>query len=303
MLSTIAMILSAIVGLSLIYLLIRTIQGHPVERRIVFVYIGLAVVLPLLMNKTLPLPITKDVIKFYDQLEKLQPGSKVLCAFDYDPPSAPELQPMAVAFLKYAFKKDLKIIIMGLWPQGPQQAQQAIEEAMLDPIIAGKNLVQGEDWVNLGFQSGNEFVIQSMGTEFKRMFPKDNRHIAYGDIPLLQDVVNFSNVDFVINFSAGKPGTTEWVQFGVDRFGFEMVAGNTAVQAPMMYPYLRTGQLKGLLGGMIGAAEFEKILDEKGKASTFLLAQTFAHATVIIFIIIGNLAFFSSRKKKMAGTQ
>jgi len=49
---------------------------------------------------------------------------------------------------------------------------------------------------------------------------------------------------------------------------------------------------------MIGAAEFEKILNEKGKASTFLLAQTFAHATVIIFIIIGNLAFFTSRKKK-----
>ena len=302
MLSTIAMILSAIVGLSLIYLLIRTIQGHPVERRIVFVYIGLAVVLPLLMNKTLPLPVTKDVRKLYDRLEQLQPGSKVLCAFDYDPPSAPELQPMAVAFLKYAFKKDFKIIIMGLWPQGPQQAQQAIEEAMLDPIIAGKNLVQGEDWVNLGFQSGNEFVIQSMGTEFKRMFPKDNRRIPYEDIPLLQNVVNFSNVDFVMNFSAGKPGTYEWVQFGVDRFGFELGAGNTAVQAPMMYPYLRAGQLKGLLGGMIGAAEFEKVLNEKGKASTFLLAQTFAHATVIIFIIIGNLAFFSSRKKKMAGT-
>ena len=119
----------------------------------------------------------------------------------------------------------------------------------------------------------------------------------------MQNVVNFSNVDFVLNFSAGKPGTYEWVQFGVDRFGFEMAAGNTAVQAPMMYPYLRAGQLKGLLGGMTGAAEFEKILDEKGKASTFLLAQTFAHATVIIFIIIGNLAFFSSRKKKTAGAQ
>ena len=303
MLSTIAMILSFIIGLSLIYLLIRTIQGHPVERRIVFIYIGLAVVLPLLMNKNLPLPITKDVQKLFNELEQLQPGSKVLCAFDYDPPSAPELQPMAVAFLKYAFKKDFKIIIMGLWPQGPQQAQQAIEEAMLDPIIAGKNLVQGEDWVNLGFQSGNEFVIQSMGTEFKRMFPKDNRRIPYDEIPILQNVVNFSNVDFVMNFSAGKPGTYEWVQFGVDRFGFDMAAGNTAVQAPMMYPYLRAGQLKGLLGGMTGAAEFEKILDEKGKASTFLLAQTFAHATVIIFIIIGNLAFFSSRKKKMAGTQ
>ena len=303
MLSTIAIILSAIIGLSLIFVLIRTIQGRPVERRIVFLYIGFAVALPLLMNMSPPLPITKDVQQMYDVLEKLQPGSKVLCAFDFDPPSAPELQPMAVAFLQYAFKKDFKIIIMGLWPQGPQQAQQALEEAMLDPVVAGKNLVQGEDWVNLGFQSGNEFVIQAMGSEFKRMFPKDNRHIPYEDIPILQNVVNFSNVDFVMNFSAGKPGTIEWVQVAVDRFGVDLAAGNTAVQAPMMYPYLRAGQLKGLLGGMTGAAEFEKVLGEKGKASTFLLAQTFGHATVIAFIIIGNLAFFTSRKKKPAGGQ
>jgi hypothetical protein len=285
-------------GVSLIYILYRTIKGRPVERRIVFLYIGMGVLLPLMMTVAPPLPVTTDVQKMYDHISKLPPGSKILCAFDFDPPSAPELQPMAVAFVKWAFKRDLKLIIMGLWPQGPQQANMALEEAFEDPAVAAKPHEQGVDWVNLGFQSGNEFVILSMGTEFKRMFPRDTRLIPYDSIPILKNVVNFSNVDFIMNFGAGYPGTREWVQIGVDRYKSKLGAGTTAVQATEVYPYLSSGQLVGLLGGMSGAAEFEKVLDEKGKASTFILAQMFGHATVMAFVIIGNIAYFMLGRKK-----
>ncbi|MFQ5608020.1 MAG: hypothetical protein ACE5GA_08740, partial [Candidatus Zixiibacteriota bacterium] len=208
-----------------------------------------------------------------------------------------ELQPMAEAFVKYAFKNDLKVIVMGLWPPGPQQANMAIDTALADPEVAAKNLEYGVDYVNLGFQSGTEFVIQSMGTSFKSMFPQDDRRIPYDSLPLLRNVVNFSNVDFVMNFSSGKPGTDEWVQIAADRFSAKLGAGNTAVQAPMMKPYVRAGQLLGLLGGMSGAAEFEKALNEPGKATVRLLSQIFAHAAVILFIIIGNFAFIASRRK------
>jgi hypothetical protein len=295
---TVASTLLILLGVSLIYIAYRTLVGRPVERRIVFIYIGLAVSLPLFMHTAAPVPVTEDVEKLYEALEELPAGSKVVVACDYDPPSAPELQPMAVAFFKYAFKRDLKCIIMGLWPQGPQQANMAIETAMEDPEVVAKNLEYGVDYVNLGFQSGNEFVIQGMGSSFKRMFPQDTRRVPYDSIPLLKGVKNFSNIDFVFNLSSGKPGTIEWVQIGVDRFGAKLGAGNTAVQAPQVYPYLRAGQLHGLLGGMSGAAEFEKILAERGLATTFILSQMFAHAIVILFVLIGNTAYFQERRKK-----
>ena len=296
--NAIATTIVVLLGLSLFYVAYRTVKGRPIERRYVFIYIAFAVICPLFMNITPPLPVTQDVRDLYNALEKLEPGSKVVAAFDYDPPSAPELQPMAVAFMKYAFKHDLKVIIMGLWPQGPQLATQAVEEAMRDPEVAAKKLEYGKDWVNLGFQSGNEFVILSMGTQFERMFPRDERGTRYRDIPMLANVTNFNNIDFVFNLSSGKPGTIEWVQVAVDRFGATLGAGNTAVQAPQVYPYLRAGQLHGLLGGMSGAAEFEKIVEERGQASTFLLSQIFAHATVILFVIIGNAAFFTENRKQ-----
>ncbi|MBN4057178.1 hypothetical protein JYU19_02605 [bacterium AH-315-J21] len=285
-------------GLSLIYVLYRTIAGNPVDRRVVFIYVALAAGLPLFMDMLPPVTVTPDVQALVDVLEELPPHSKVLAAFDYDPPSAPELQPMAVAFFKFAFKKKLDVIIVGLWPQGPQQANDAIATAMLDSSVIAAGPVYGVDYVNLGFQSGNEFVIQRMGSGFKSMFPRDQRQTPYDSIPVLQNIVNFSNIDFIMNFSSGKPGTVEWVQIAVDRFGARLGAGNTAVQAPQVYPYLRANQMVGLLGGMSGAAEFEKALSMPGNGSIMLLSQVSTHAIVILFIIIGNTAYFRTRKRK-----
>ncbi len=279
-----------------IIILIRTLQGKYIERRIVFLLVGIALLLPFFMQFDLPLQVSPEVKATYDALESLPPGSKVLASFDYDPPSAPELQPMADAFMQYAFENDLKVIIMGLWPQGPQQANQSIEAAFVANPALREKVEYGVDYVNLGFQAGNEFVIVGMGKGFRSMFPTDMNGTPYDSIPLVKNITNFGNIDFSLNFSAGKPGTVEWVQVGVDRYKLRMAAGNTAVQAPAVYPYLNAGQIVGLMGGMSGAAEFEKITGKTGKATTYLLSQSSAHLVVIGLIIIGNVAFFREKK-------
>ncbi len=269
-----------------------------VDRRWIFLFVGLSLLIPMFLTVSFKLSISDEVQVLFDAFDELPPGSKVLMAFDYDPPSAPELQPMADAAVKYAFQKDLKLIFIGLWPQGPLQAEISIQKALEVPEIAAKNLQYGINYVNLGFQAGNEFVIQRMGTDFSEAFPKDVRGNPYHDVELLKNVKNFSNVDFVFNFSAGYPGTVEWVQVAADRFGVRLVAGNTAVQAPLVYPYLNAGQLIGLLGGMRGGAEFEKLTGFKDKATKYMLSQTFAHAIVIFFVLVGNIAYAVTRKGK-----
>ena len=295
-----SLVVSGIIALSLVIILVLTLMGKLVGRRTVFLYVGLAVSIPFFMPLQQKISPAPEVELQYASLEKLQPGSKVLMSFDYDPPSAPELQPMAVAFLRYCFLNDLKPIIIGLWPQGAQQAELALTEVLADEDIAAKNLKRDIDYSNLGYQAGNEFVIQRMGGDFRSMFRQDYTGTAYDDIPLVQNVKNFSNIDYAFNLSAGYPGTREWVQVGVDRFGLNLGAGNTAVQAPEMYTYVDVGQLSGLLGGMTGAAEFEVLVKRAGKGTKFMLAQTYAHMVVIAFIIIGNVAYIrGGRKKKL----
>ncbi|SYZ74240.1 conserved membrane hypothetical protein [Candidatus Zixiibacteriota bacterium] len=300
---TVSYIIIGLILLALVYILIRTINGHFVGRRIVFLFVGIAVVLPFFMQINQPIHVSPEVRTVYDSTAELKPGSKVLVSFDYDPASAPELQPMAESYFRLCLQHDLKIIIMGLWPQGPQQAELALDVVLRDPDIAKKNLQRGIDYVDLGFQTGNEFVIQRMGTDFRMMFPRDTRGIPYDSIPLLRDVRNFSNIDYSFNLSAGYPGTVEWVQVAVDRYGLKLGAGNTGVQATGMYPYLRSGQLKGLLGGLSGAAEFERATGKEGTATFYMLPQSFSHVIVIAFILIGNAAYFLGEKKRAGKEQ
>lgn len=269
-----------------------------IDRRVIFLAVIISVSLPLFLNISQKIYVSPEVRDLYAALEKLPPGSKVLLPFDYDPPSAPELQPMAISVITYCLQHDLKMIIMGLWPQGPQQANLALAAVAGGPpgdefTYQGKTFKYGVDWVNLGFQEGREFVIQRMGSSFAASFPRDYSGTPYSDLPLMRGVTNFDNVDFVFNLSAGYPGTVEWVQLAADRFHASVGAANTAVQAPLVYPYYRSGQLKGILGGMKGAAEFEALVGVIGKATKFMLSQTFAHAIVIIFILVGNIAFFA----------
>jgi len=269
-----------------------------IDRRIIFLFIAVAVAVPLFFKVSMRIPVTPIVRGVYDTIEELPAGSKVLVSFDYDPGSMPELQPMAEAFFRHAFRKDLKVIIMGLWPQGPLQANMALEAIFQDEEIKTKNLQYGIDYVNLGFTAGNEVVIDRMGHSFEESYPKDGQGTPLSELPLMKGVKNYDNVDLIYSLSAGYPGTQEWVQYAVDVFHVKLAAGNTAVQAPSMYPYVQTGQLAGVLGGMKGGAEYETVLGIPGIAVRYMFSQAVAHAVICLFIIIGNLAFFASKKKK-----
>jgi len=269
-----------------------------IDRRIIFLFVAIAVTLPLFSKAILHIEVSPTVKAVYETVDNLPAGSKVLVSFDYDPASAPELQPMALSFFRHCFSKDLKVIIIGLWPQGPVQANIALEDVFRNPDIQAKNLQYGIDYVNLGYMAGNEVVIQSMGSDIHTTFPADYSGNRTSELPLMKGVKNFDNIDFVYNLSAGYPGTQEWVQFAVDRFNARLGAGNTAVQAPMMYPYMQAGQLIGILGGMKGGAEYEILAKRPARAVSYMFSQGVSHAVVVFFVIIGNLAFFITRGKK-----
>jgi hypothetical protein len=53
---------------------------------------------------------------------------------------------------------------------------------------------------------------------------------------------------------------------------------------------------------MKGSADFEKLVyqytERVGQATIGMNAQSFGHLVIIIFIILGNIAFFATREKR-----
>lgn len=56
--------------------------------------------------------------------------------------------------------------------------------------------------------------------------------------------------------------------------------------------------MSGLLGGLKGAAEYEKLINEPATATRGMVAQTGAHLLIVILIVLGNIAYFAIELRK-----
>ncbi|HAA50863.1 MAG TPA: hypothetical protein DCE43_14200, partial [Planctomycetaceae bacterium] len=231
---------------------------NTLDRRWIFLLMGAAVTIPILLELQFPEEATSLAHAVFNEIEQLEEGDPVLLAFDYDPASEGELGPMATAFVRHCCEKKLKIYFIALWPVGPQMIDDSINRVIKTDF---PDMVYGEDYVNLGFKPGNEGVIKVIVTDLKQLYTTDDRGTNLDQIPMCRDLVNIQSMDLVAEVSAGYPGVKEWVQYAATPFPdqIQLVAGCTGVGAPLLYPYIPE-QLKGLLGAIKGAAEYEKLV-------------------------------------------
>jgi len=272
------------------------------DRRWVFLVMFVAISVPLFVKLSLPIKVSPAVQGFYDAVDALQPGDVVYLAADYDPGSKPELDPMLDNVLDHLFRHDVKIVSATLWPAGAPLLERGLRE--VGEGDHGK--VYGVDFVNLGFKEGKENVMVQLGKSFRAIFPTDYYQTPVEELPILaakrEDgsfaVDKFEDVKLLVNISAGYPGTKEWVQQVRTRYNIPLVSGCTAVSAPEYYPYVQSGQLSGLLGGLAGAAEYEQLTGRIGWASTGMDAQSLGHVCIIVLILLGNIVYFLNRIKR-----
>lgn len=264
-----------------------------VDRRWIFLAIAIVVFLPLLFPLGFPIRETDSSQKVYDTIEALEPGSKVLVSCEYGPSTKPEIHPMMIAILRHLFRNGHKIYVTCLWPDGQFMAEEALRQVAVGEF----QKTYGEDYVFLGFRPGNEAVVKGIYSNIRKLYTVDVYQTLVDQIPMMEGVNKFEDFDFLFSASAGYPGTIEWVQYGADPTGVTMSTGTTSIQVNEVMPYVQSGQVRGILAGMPGAAEYEKLIDEPGIGTSGMDAQSVAHLVIVLFIVIGNIAYFIEQKR------
>ena len=257
-----------------------------IDRRIIFVVIGLCTLVPLLFPVGLAINVSPEVRAVHDYIDSLPPGGMFLLSMDFDPASKPELYPQAVALLRHAFKRNLKVIGMTLWVTGTGMADQVINQVARE---MGKQ--NGTDYVFLGWSPGVGALIITMGQDLYKAFPTDYSGNRTESLPVLRGVRSLRDVNYVVSLAAGTAGIETWYVFGKDKYKFELGGGCTGVIAPGLYPLLRSGQINGLIGGLRGAAEYEVLIDQRGRAVAGMDAQSVTHFAIVALVILCNLFY------------
>ncbi|MHA2612240.1 MAG: hypothetical protein V2G33_07665 [bacterium JZ-2024 1] len=259
----------------------------------IFIILFLIAALPFFLKIRLPMRSVSPVVRsFYDAIDSLPEGSSILISFDYGPSAMPELHPMASAIIEHAFRKNLKVITIALWPDGHPFSRDIIRTAAQK---AGKEY--GSDYVALGYMPGLSAVVIGIGDDIRKAFPADADKQPTQNFPILAENNNYEKIGLVVCLAAGATPDL-WIAFANARFGEKVLLGVTGVMAANYYPFLGTGQIKGLLGGLRGAMEYEFLLSTPGLATKMMISQNFVHLYIVILVLIGNAIYLFSRFKR-----
>jgi hypothetical protein len=262
-----------------------------IDRRIVFILVALAVIIPSLLSVSFPITVSQPTRSTYDYIEALPSGSTLMIGFNYGPSSLAELHPMARAVIHHCFRKKIRLIGMTLLPDGA-----TLGDDMLREVAEEDGAVYGEDYVYLGFRPGATQVLLGMGTAIDSVFEADYARTSLAEIPMMEDIKNYEQIDLVLDLASGS-STEWWITYTNTRYNQQIAAGVTGVIVSQMYPYLQTKQLIGLMPGLLGAAEYEKLIERPGKGTEGMSIQSFAHLLVFGLVILGNIAFFIQRRR------
>jgi len=268
-----------------------------IDRRWVYLMVGIAVVIPFIIPAAFPVTITPETRMLYEYIDDLPDSSVVMLVFDYYPSTIAECEPMARAALHQLWSKDCKVITLSNIPLGGPTMAETVTREMAQEY----HKVYGVDFVNLGYKANYVAVLQGMGQSIESIFPTDNSGTPLEDLPLMRKVKNYKDVAFI--FEVADNATADyWVSIVNAQYGVPMGCGTTAVSAPRYYAYVSSGQFVGLLGGMRGAAEYELLVGKKGTAFRGMDAQSLVHLLIIALVIVGNLGYFLGGRRRRLGT-
>ncbi len=263
-----------------------------IDRRIIFLFVALAVAIPLLRPLGFPVQVSEEVRSFHKEMAALEEGDIIMLTFDYEGDVMAELDPMAIAVLKDVFPRGVKVVALTTYAGGTGIAENHLREAA---EVYGKTY--GVDYVFLGYNPDWSGTILRLGESFKKTYPTDQYGKNTNDIPIMQEVETYDDIELICSI-AGSALSEYWAIWAGGRYGVKVISGNTAIQAVLIYPYYQAGQIPGFLGGLKGAAEYEKLIDEPGMGIRGMDAQSIAHALMLVFILVGNIGYFFSRRAK-----
>ncbi|MBM3287424.1 MAG: hypothetical protein FJY88_08765 [Candidatus Eisenbacteria bacterium] len=262
------------------------------DRRIIFLAIAAAVAFPILLPLNLPIQVSNEARAYFEEIERLSSGEVILLSLDYEPDTMAELDPMTLATLRHAFRKDLRVVAMTTYAGGVGIVERILGEASRE---YGK--AYGTDYVFLGYNPDWSATMLRMGESIKRTYPTDHYGRRTDEIPLLSEVDSYEQIALVATIAASALAEY-WVIWAGGKYNEKIITGNTAIQAVLIYPYYQTGQLSGFLGGLKGAAEYERLIERDGAGVRGMDAQSMAHLLIVCFIIAGNAGFLIQRRSQ-----
>lgn len=273
-----------------------------------------AVALPILLGISQKPSRLVSAERMYDVLDTVEVGEKrvALVWLDFGPNTIAENKPQAEVIIEHLFRRRIPVLLLSQYQQAARYLTSIPQEvaARLEREMPGEKWSYGEAWVNGGFRPGGSIFMQSLASaaDISQFLGRDVSGMPILHYPRFAAIGDLRGVALVAQVT-GLLGVFDSIVQFLQKGDYRptLVHGCTSITIPEAYIFLDSGQLKGLLEGIAGAAWYSEVLKKHHPATDnreLLVTNTAlstAHLVLIGLIIIGNVVPLYARLRRRDG--
>ncbi len=266
-----------------------------IDRRVIYAVLVGCILVPLFLPQfQLPIVPAKQAVDFYQTLEttaRTEPNKLVLVDSNWASSTRGESGWQARAVLTHLMQRHLHFALLAFEPQNPVLTQQ-----LMDTLAPRYGYVYGRDYVNWGYRPAGAMpqTLKALVNDIPGTIKTDWHGKPLAQFPIMQGVHDIKDISVIVDITPIK--SAEYflglVQ-GVNKTPY--LLASTAVMAPTYYPYLDSGQITGMLTGVKGAGDYEKLTGVHAFGTRAAGALSLVYVLLIVLILIGNIGYHVER--------
>lgn len=265
-----------------------------VDRRVFYWILFVLLMVPFVFPLGLGVKVTQPTRDLYNGIRtpEVEPGDVAIVNFGFGVSAWPECLPGTVVCVKALFREDVKIIFMG--PHTDVSLTWARLQDLVSDDFATKEY--GVDYVYLGYITGGDSAIAQLASSIRSVYPTDNYGTPLDDIPMMEDVDGWEDIELVLSSDTGDWGIyflTQWQS----TYGTRLAEIGIAMLGSSGMPRYLAGNYFGLSIGSRGGAELELLIGEPGEATTAMDSISVSHLYIVLVVILGNIGYFASKSR------
>jgi len=255
-----------------------------------YIYLILAVILIVstFVPIGLPVPITDQTRKYFNDIEALPPGSVILVPFDPSPGTEMEIGLSSHIVMKHLFRKDFILVFVSISLPAPP----LFESTLKDENLWDKyQQYYGTRYVWLGYISGAETAAAALSSSITKTLLVDYYGNNLKDMPIFQNIEGAKDFDVVVCVNSQATLSVSWMNQWAVPYKLPLYVNPMASVAGTFWPYIEAGQMTAMLVGAKAAAGYEILYGEPGRATSGMDAQSLGHLYLIALVVISNILF------------
>jgi len=271
-----------------------------IDRRVLYLLLTAVIAVPLLVRPSRhPHVIFSEVENAYATIDAVPEDKIVIVSTVWSAGTSAENRPQTEAVMRHMFDKGIKFVVISWDAVGAELTYDVGLELEKE---LGKEY--GKDWVHVGYRIPQIYaVVSGMAEDFQGVMEHDRFKTKLSEIPVTKHVKNHEQIGAVIEITpSGTVGS--WIAYFNMPYHVPLVYCPTAVMAAEAYPFLDSGQMAGMVNGVIGAAQYETLIgreNERTYAAAASWALSSAHVFIILLIILGNIGYLAARRSGRGG--